>query len=283
MSGFSQQLIERSGYAGEGFAELYDGSRPRPPAVVRDVLVRCAGGDRPVLVVDLGCGTGLSTRLWAGHADRVVGVEANPAMIERARASSPAEVEFVERFADDTGLDGGVADIVTCAQSFHWMDPAAVLPEAARVLRPGGVFAAYDYDVVPVVDPAVDGAFAAVIAARSAARKRLQLEAGAARWPKHGHAERMRESGLFAFVREVHCHAEGSLDATAMIALARSIGGPVEIFGEGAPEVGEAMEQLVRLARERLPVARPSLTGYTIRLGITAGAGALDTSGRSRR
>ena len=90
MSDFSQQLIDRSGYAGEGFAELYDGSRPRPPAVIRDVLVRCAGGDRPALVIDLGCGTGLSTRLWAEHAYRVVGVEANPAMIERARASSPA-------------------------------------------------------------------------------------------------------------------------------------------------------------------------------------------------
>jgi SAM-dependent methyltransferase len=279
VSGFSQQLIERSGYAGEGFAELYDGSRPRPPAVVRDVLVRCAGGARPALVVDLGCGTGLSTRPWAGHADRVVGVEANPAMIERARASSPAAVEYLQRFADDTGLDAGAADIVTCAQSFHWMDPVAVLPEAARLLRPGGVFAAYDYDVVPVVDPAVDAAFAAVIAARSAARKRLHLEAGAARWPKDGHVDRMRESGLFAFVREVHCHAESSLDAAGMIGLARSIGGPVEIFGESAPEVGEAMNQLVRIANDRLPTARPSLTGYTIRLGITPA----DTNGRSRR
>jgi ubiquinone/menaquinone biosynthesis C-methylase UbiE len=272
MSDFSQQLIGRSGYEGEGFAELYDGSRPRPPAVVREVLIRCAGGGRPSLVVDLGSGTGLSTRLWAGHADGVVGVEANQAMIERARGCSPAEIEYVQRFADDTGLDAGAADIVTCAQSFHWMDPTAVLPEAARVLRPGGVFAAYDYDVVPVVEPAVDAAFAAVIASRSAARKRLNLEAGAARWPKHGHADRMRESGLFAHVREVHCHGEGSLDATSMVALARSIGGPVEIFGDRAPEVGESMAELVRLANERLPVARPSLTGYTIRLGITPAA-----------
>jgi SAM-dependent methyltransferase len=268
VSRFSQELIDRSGYEGAGFAELYDGHRPRPPAVVREVLVRCSGGLRPRLVVDLGCGTGLSTRLWAGHADRVVGVEANPVMVARA-AEVPAErVEYLERFAHDTGLPTGEADIVTCAQSFHWMDPTAVLPEAVRLLRPGGVFAAYDYDVVPVVDPVVDAAFAALIAARSAARERLGLQAGAARWPKHGHADRMRESGLFAHVREVHCHAESELDAGRMIGLAHSIGGPVEIFGDRAPEVGSTMDELARVAHERLPTPAPALTGYTIRVGI---------------
>jgi len=272
MSAFSRELIDRSGYAGDGFAGVYDRYRPRPPAVIRDVLVRCAGGRRPRLVVDLGCGTGLSTRLWADHAERVVGVEANPAMATLAREQEPSStVEFADRFADDTGLEAGCADIVTCAQSFHWMDPRAVLPEAARLLRPGGVFAAYDYDVVPVVDPEVDAAFAALIAARAAARKRLGLEAGAARWPKSGHAERLRESGLFAHVREVHCHSEGSADAERIIGLAHSIGGPVAIFGDAAPEVTRTIDALARVADERLPEPRPMLIGYTIRLGITPG------------
>jgi predicted RNA methylase len=39
-----------------------------------------AGGRRPKLVVDLGAGTGLSTRVWATEADSVVGVEPNDAM-----------------------------------------------------------------------------------------------------------------------------------------------------------------------------------------------------------
>src|SRR5262249_57366903 len=87
MSEFSRDLIGRSGYALEGFAGAYDTARPGPPVVVLDVLERCAGG-RPRLVVDLGSGTGLSSRAWAGRATRVVGVEANPAMLAIAREAA---------------------------------------------------------------------------------------------------------------------------------------------------------------------------------------------------
>ena len=146
-------------------------------------------------MVDLGSGTGSRAGLGA-RADRVVGVEANPAMLTRARATtSAANVTFAEGYADATGLEAGSADIVTCAQSFHWMDPTAVLPEVARVLRPGGVFGAYDYDIVPVIEPQVDAAFAAVIDVRWAARERLGIHAGASQWPKREYVARLRESG----------------------------------------------------------------------------------------
>jgi SAM-dependent methyltransferase len=271
MSEFSQWLIGRSGYADDGFAAAYDRFRPRPPAVVLDVLTRCAGGGQPRLVVDLGCGTGLSTRAWAGRADRVVGVEANPAMAAQADTAPDAtELEYIVRYADDTGLVDRTADIVTCAQSFHWMDPAAVLPEAARILRGGGVFGAYDYDVVPVIEPSVDAAFAANVAARGAARERLGLEAGSSTWPKHGHLGRMRDSGLFAQVREVHCHTDVELDADHLVGMAYSIGGPVEIFGDEAPEVSDTLDVLTATAERVLgDRAHPAVIGYTIRLGIT--------------
>ena len=170
-----------------------------------DVLARCAGG-RPRLVVDLGSGTGLSSRAWAARADGWSGVEANPAMLARARAATAAaNVTFVEGYADATGLEAGSADIVTCAQSFHWMDPAAVLPEVARVLRPGGVFGAYDYDVVPVIEPQVDAAFAAVIDVRWAARERLGIHAGAS------HVAEARARGPAARERAVRIRARGAL------------------------------------------------------------------------
>ena len=145
-----------SGYGVPGFAERYDASRPGTPTALVDLLCQYArrpgGAWRPRLVVDLGCGTGHSTAVWAGRADAVVGVEMEPAMlaVARRRVTAP-DVEFREGFAHATGLPAGAADIVTCVQSFHWMEPESTLAEVARILRPGGVFAAVDW-AMPAMD-----------------------------------------------------------------------------------------------------------------------------------
>src|SRR5947207_11499657 len=152
-------LIDRSGYEREGFAGGYDRFRPRPPRALLELLCRYGRVGRPVLVVDLGCGTGLSTRAWSGTAERAVGIEPNPAML--AVAEEAPDVEYRAAFAHETGLPAAGADIVTCSQSLHWMEPEPTFAEAARILRPGGVFAAYDYNWPPVVDPEVDAAFVA--------------------------------------------------------------------------------------------------------------------------
>jgi SAM-dependent methyltransferase len=272
VSEFSSTLIGRSGYELEGFAEIYDASRPAPPSALLDVLMHVAQTPRPRLVVDLGAGTGLSTRVWAAPADEVVGVEANPAMIVRARAATDAaNVRFVEAFASATGLPAGGADVVTCAQSFHWMEPQPVLAEAARLLRPGGVFAAYDYDVPfgLVVHPEIDAAWIAHFGARGEARRRLALEAGAARWPKERHVEQIRASGRFGLARELVCHGWDDVDAARIAGLAQSIGGPHGIFGDDAPEVAETFERL-RATAERVLGDRhvPMLVCYRIRIGV---------------
>jgi SAM-dependent methyltransferase len=270
VSSFSESLVARSGYEWDGFAAVYDEFRPSPPDALVDLLARYAGRGRPRLVVDLGCGTGLSTRAWAPHADAVTGVELNSAMADHARAATQAaNVRFVDADASHTGLPAAGADIVTCAQSFHWMEPELVLAEAARLLRPGGVFAAYDYDVPPAVHPEVDDAFAAHAEARSAARARLGLPAGAVTWPKREHVDRIRASGHFRFAREVVCHGAGEVDARRLIGMAESIGGPRVIFGDQAPEVGETFERLREVA-ERVLGDRtwPMHVGYRVRIGV---------------
>ena len=269
-SDFSRTLIDRSGYADEGFADLYDRFRPAPPEALLEIVSLVAQVRRPRLVVDLGAGTGLSTRVWSQRADEVVGVEANAAMIARARAATDASnVRYVEAFASGTGLADDSADIATCAQAFHWMDPTHVLAESARILRPGGVFAAYDYDVPPVVQPAVDDAFATHFQARRAARERLGLPAGSSSWPKEGHLGRIRESGLFRFAREIVCHGVGVCDAGTIVGLAESVGGPKALFGGGAAEVEETFERLRDVAERELGTASHTMVAcYRIRVGV---------------
>jgi SAM-dependent methyltransferase len=270
VSEFSRTMIDRSGYETEGFADLYDRSRPSPPPELLRILSLVAQVERPDLVVDLGAGTGLSTRVWAERATDVVGVEPNRRMIDRARAATSApNVRYVEAFAAETGLHAGSADLVCCAQAFHWMEPTPVLTEAARILRRGGVFAAYDYDVPPVVHPEIDAAFAAHFEARRSARQRLKLEAGAATWPKERHLERVRDSGRFRFVREIVCHGFDDADAARLVGLGESFGGPRSLFGGNGADVEQTFERLRETALRVLGERTATMVVcYRVRLGV---------------
>lgn len=265
MSDFSRTLIRRSGYAQAGFAAGYDEHRPAPPEALLDVLTAIARTARPSLVVDLGAGTGLSTRAWAGRAAEVVGIEPNGAMLAHADAATEASnVRYVEAYAHETGLPDACADIVTCSQSFHWMDPHLALPEVARILRPEGVFAVYDYELPPVVHWEIEAVFDAFLTARRRFRAERAAPMGSDVWPKHQHLDRIRESGHFRFARDVLLHSRESGDADRVLGLARSIGGPEELQ---RPEFG--LGRLEEVARRVLGDATATwYFGYRARVAV---------------
>ena len=272
MADFSRTLIGRSGYERDGFADVYDTYRPAAPETLLDILQLLAQVERPRLVVDLGAGTGLSTRAWAGRADEVVGVEANTAMIERARAATAAaNVRYVEAFAAATGLDAGRADIVTCAQAFHWMEPVGTLAEVARVLRPGGVFAAYDYVFPPAMQWEAERAFMICLERSWELARRLAPSPGpgGGRWPKEGHLDRMRASGHFRYVRELPLHSREEGNAERLVGLVRTVGTVERALAEGVgvEELGLAA---LRATAERTIGDRPVpwFIGYQVRVGI---------------
>ena len=151
---------QRSRYTNPGFADHYDTYRPRPPEALLDVLLQLAHTAQPDLVVDLGSGTGLSTFIWTHRARQVIGIAPLDEMRRTAEAATTApHVRFQGGFAQHTGLPEGAADIVTCAQALHWMEPDSTLAEVARILRAGGVFAAYDYEWPPTVHWEAERAF----------------------------------------------------------------------------------------------------------------------------
>jgi SAM-dependent methyltransferase len=266
MTDFSKKLIRSSGYERAGFAERYDRHRPRPPDVLLERLCRYARVEKPALVVDLGCGTGLSTRAWSGRAERVVGVEPNPAML--AAAAEAPRVEFRQAFAQETGLDDDCADIVTVSQALHWMDPDPTFAEAARILRPGGLFAAYDYDWPPVVDPEVDEAFVAYQARRAEMRAARGIQQGADRWSKSSHLDRMRDSGRFRFCRELLLHSIEEGDADRVVGFAYSLGLPAAMDDpelERELRVSELEDMARRVLGDRTV---PFLFGYRVRIGV---------------
>jgi SAM-dependent methyltransferase len=186
-----------------------------------------------------------------------------------AAAAEAEGVEYREAYAQDTGLAAGSADIVTSSQSLHWMDPDPTFAEAARVLRPGGVFAAYDYDWPPLVDPEVDEAFVAYTKRRAELRAKRGIQSGADRWVKREHLERMRTTGRFRQCREVVLHSieEGKADRVA--GFAYSLGLPA-IASDDELERELRVAELDAVARRVLgDRAVPFVFGYRVRLGVT--------------
>lgn len=263
-------MISRSGYEREGFARRYDRYRPRTPGALTKTLLQLARVEKAALVVDLGAGTGLSTRPWAELAERVVGIEPNEEMYAQAtEQTQAANVEYVVAFSHDIGLPGGRADIVTCSQSLHWMEPGPTFAEAARMLRPGGVFAVYDYDVPPACDWEVEAAFAAFMQRRRAIRAARGIRAGSESWPKENHLERMRQSGCFRYCREfvVHSVEEGGVER--IVGFARSLGLPSVDIAEDELERElryDVLEDVARRVWGRREVL--FLFGYRVRIGV---------------
>ncbi len=260
----------RTGYARSGFAATYHAHRPRPPVAVVDLLMQLAQTQRPHLVVDLGSGTGLSTVVWAPHAEGVIGIEPLDEMRAIAASKSMASnVRFEAGVAQATGLPDGVADIVTCAQSLHHMEPQSALAEITRLLRPGGVFAAYDYDWPPVVHCEAEEAFFAFVDRVGELRKRHGIRSEMRRWDKAGHLHRIRDCGHFRYVRETFLHHPEPCSAERWVGFALTLGDvpPVLELGLDDEEVGLTA---LREAAERTlgSGGLPWYVSYCVRVGV---------------
>ncbi len=113
-------------------AEAYERGRPGYP----ENAVRWLAGDEPCDVVDLGAGTGKLTRSLVALGHRVTAIEPLDEMRLRLEAAVPT-ARALAGSAEAIPLPGASADVVTCAQAFHWFDHTSAMPEIARVLRAG--------------------------------------------------------------------------------------------------------------------------------------------------
>ena len=254
-----------------GFADIYEAYRPHPPEVLPDVLVTIAGGGRSKLVVDLGCGTGLSTRIWTERAERAVGIDPSDDMLRQAREmTSAGNVEYRRGLSHDTGLPDRCADVITCSQSLHWMEPAGTFAEAARVLRPGGAFAAYDCSWPPLT-PAwrIDSEYRELMDRAAKLSVKHGLTRGLKQWRKEEHLARMRESGRFRYVQEIFLHSLEMGNAERIVGLALSQGVVAGLLKIGLTEAEIGVEAFRRSAASLL--GGQPLTwyfSYRVRVGV---------------
>jgi ubiquinone/menaquinone biosynthesis C-methylase UbiE len=123
-------------------APLYDSTRFGQHArwLAPDVLTELERL-QPDSLLDVGCGTGalLAAGAAAHPGARLYGVDLSPGMVTLAQRRLVQKADISVADADTLPLPDGIADVVTCVDSFHhYPHPDAVQQEVRRVLRPGG-------------------------------------------------------------------------------------------------------------------------------------------------
>ncbi|MBO8196224.1 class I SAM-dependent methyltransferase [Streptomyces oryzae] len=194
--------------------ERYDRTRPRyPDRLVRRVVEAGPGPD----VLDVGCGTGIAARQFQAAGCRVLGVEPDVRLAAFARRGG-LEVEVATFETWDPA--GRTFDVVVSGQAWHWVDPVAGAAGAARVLRPGGLLAAFwnTVQLPPEVTEAFAAAYQQVVPDAPVDLRQVPQGAGGRRPLSDKAVDGIREAGGFGepeewrFSWEQSCTREEWLD-----------------------------------------------------------------------
>jgi len=122
-------------------AEKYDSARPNFHPLVFERLAGVFRGPFAA-ALDVGCGTGQSTKALASVSAFVVGLDASATMLRvaRRRDANP----YVRGSAERLPFRDGASDVVTVGLGLHWFGRTTFLNEAHRVLRSGAWLLIYD-------------------------------------------------------------------------------------------------------------------------------------------
>jgi predicted TPR repeat methyltransferase len=125
---FDRNLVEDLSYKG--------------PEHLQSMVDSVLGNRENIAVLDLGCGSGLAGVRFKPKAATLIGVDLSPEMIELARARGiydQLEVAEITRWLGDSKQQFDL--VIGCDCFIYFADLTQVVAPAAKVLRPGGVFA----------------------------------------------------------------------------------------------------------------------------------------------
>lgn len=257
-----------------GFQSEYNRYRPTPPHLVVELLTKYLG-TTPLCIVDLGCGTGLSTFIWKDSTNQIIGVEPNDDMRRQAeemlsQSDDADHISFVKGYSNQLDIASGTIDIVTCSQSFHWMDPISTLNVVNRILRAGGIFAAYDCDWPPTVNWEIEDKYIRLIDMVEAfILKHAKKETLVKKWAKDEHLKNLKDSKAFRFTKEIVFHSREKCDSERYFGLAISQGGLQTILKSGWTDLNEDIEQFRKIVENYFGQQTLDIVfSYRMRIGI---------------
>lgn len=116
----------------------YHSARRGYPEEVYQYLKTLVPNDQ-VMVLDLGCGTGISSQELKAAGFLVTGADKDTGMLQVAK-NADSSITYIAATADSLPFADDSFDAVTAFTSFHWFNDEVSLHEINRVLKPGGIF-----------------------------------------------------------------------------------------------------------------------------------------------
>lgn len=104
--------------------------------------------------VDVGCGTGISTKNLSGHFENVLGVDASEAMVNQAKeAGFHNSLRFMQASAEKLPVEDASVQLALVGRAIHYFDTEAFYRELNRVLIDGGIVCYYSVHFPTVTCP----------------------------------------------------------------------------------------------------------------------------------
>ena len=127
-------------------ASAYTRYRPHYPAPLFEYLAEQALDHQ--LAWDCATGSGQAALGLANYFEKVIATDASDEQIANAVAHD--RITYIVAPAEKTEITSGSVDLIVVAQALHWFDLNAFYAEASRVLKKGGMLAAWSYSLLRI-------------------------------------------------------------------------------------------------------------------------------------
>lgn len=247
-------------------ATIYEASRPKLADQFGKVL-KLYHPDSIETIVDVGCGTGLSSEQLTKHAKRVIGIDPNKNMLSIARTKENSRLNFLEGTSDALPLKDKCADVIVVSQAFHWMEPTTTLKEFDRVLKNGGMVCLVDYDWDFMLGARIEQV---LIELRLQIKKWMQFRNISTQppYPKSDHLHALKKSKCFSYVRELNYTQWSIFDAKRLMACELSKSSVQELLPKLSNQERNILDGYYQLLIEQMLSPIEGAILYTCRLGI---------------
>lgn len=123
----------------------YETFRPSYPQSLAQDVIDLSGIPAAGTILEIGCGTGQATRLFAARGYRMVCLDIGPDMVEiaKARFRDQPNVTFVVTEFEEFDPAGHTFDLIIAGTSFRWIRPEAQYVKTSAFLKPGGALAVF--------------------------------------------------------------------------------------------------------------------------------------------